>query len=227
MVPRVALAAVLGLAGGAVHLLRREEAANERADRERATDWQAAYALTTTLEERLGAREDLGVQNHMASVTRIKDGWLRLGVLRLVLWVLNLVARAAANKGSLGGIPSIHFARWVVLPDRRLLFLSNFDGSWESYLNDFIDLAAGALSAVWSNTANDVGFPATRWLVQGGARQADRFKSYARSSMVPASVWWSAYPELSASNIGNNMQLRAGLSAVLDLPASEAWLRRL
>jgi hypothetical protein len=63
--------------------------------------------------------------------------------------------------------------------------------------------------------------------VQGGARQADRFKSYARSSMVPASVWWSAYPELSASNIGNNMQLRAGLSAVLDPPASEAWLRRL
>ena len=35
-------------------------------------------------------------------------------------------------------ISTIHFARWVVIDnDQRLLFTSNFDGSWETYLRDF------------------------------------------------------------------------------------------
>jgi hypothetical protein len=122
----------------------------------------------------------------------------------------------------------IHFARWVITPDgRHLIFLSNFDGSWESYLNDFIDLAASGLTAVWTHTDNAVGFPRTRWLVREGARDEARFKAYARFSMVPTNVWYSAYPDISVANIDNNMRIRADLVAPLDRSATEAWLRRL
>ena len=36
---------------------------------------------------------------------------------------------------------------------------SNFDGTWERYLEDFIELAYPGLNGIWSNT---VGFPKTR-----------------------------------------------------------------
>jgi len=226
-VAKVALVCVVGVGARAVQQLRGEEQGDERADSRRVRDWQVAYADLAANEERLGHAEDRQGQNHMVSLTTVKPGWFRLAVLRVVLWALNIVARVTANKGTLGGITSIHFARWVITPDRRLLFLSNFDGSWESYLNDFIDRGAIGLTAVWSNTDNQVGFPATRWLVRGGARNADRFKAFARSSMVPTNVWYSAYPDIAASNVGNNMQIRDGLFAPPDPSSTEAWLRRL
>ncbi len=49
-----------------------------------------------------------------------------------------VIGGAAGNlypPGFLGTIGTIHFARWVTMPGSRdLVFLSNYDGSWESYL---------------------------------------------------------------------------------------------
>ena len=116
---------------------------------------------------RLEADEDFFALNHLSSIIAVKPGILRAAVLRGVLLVINLVARAVATDGKLGGIPSIHFAHWSVInKGRHLVFLSNFDGSWESYLGDFIDKAAPGLTAVWSNT---VEFPRTLLLAFRGA----------------------------------------------------------
>ncbi len=170
-------------------------------------------------------REDRGVQNQMTAFLNIKPGWFRLYTLRTVLAIVNLFARNVAHQGSLVGIPSIHFARWAIIDDgRRLLFLSNFDGSWENYLGDFIDKAAFGLTAIWTNAT---GFPKTRWLfLAGGARDEQRFKDYARRSQVATQVWYSAYKELTVQNINNNSLLRAGLYGTLDPEESEEWLRR-
>lgn len=224
---RAGLVGVAGLVVGTVRRLRAEERADEDHDLRRTPSWQEVYAEWTQHEDRLGAREDHEAQNHMVSVTQVKDGWFRFAVLRLVLFVLNLVARLNANQGSLGSITSIHFARWVLTPDRQLVFMSNYDGGWERYLNDFVERASPALTAVWSNTTNDLGFPVARWLVRGGAKDEPRFKAYARFSMVPTNAWYCAYPELSAANIGTNMAVRDGLSASPDPMATEAWLRHL
>ena len=176
-------------------------------------------------ELKLVELEDLVVQNQMTSVLNIKPGWFRLLTLKLVLGIVNLVARCS-NTGFLGGIPSIHFARWAIVDDnRRLLFLSNFDGSWENYLGDFIDKAAGGLTAIWTNT---VGFPKTRWLFrEGGARNAQRFKAYARKSQFPTQVWYSAYKQLTVQNINNNSRVRAGLYGDHSEAELLDWLRRL
>jgi hypothetical protein len=224
---RAVLAGLLAVAGGTAWALRRAEAGDDAADRRREVDWATTYARWSDNLPAIVRREDVQVQNHMVSVTEIKPGRLRYAVLRLVLWVIDLVARLSANRGRLGGIASIHFARWVITPDRRqLIFLSNFDGSWERYLTDFIDRAATGLTAVWSNTTNDVGFPSTRWLVQGGARDEARFKAYSRYSMVPTSTWYSAYPDRTVSDIANRMEVRRALFASLDADATRSWLRR-
>jgi hypothetical protein len=222
---RVVLANLVGSVGAAVVGLLSQERRDDRSDCER--NWQAAYAEWTVNEIELGRREDRQLQNHMVSVTQVKAGWLRLAVLRVVLFVLNFVARVTANQGTLGSITSIHFARWVITPQGQLVFLSNFDGGWERYLSDFVDRASPGLTAVWSNTQNDVGFPSARCLVRRGSRDEARFKAYARSSMVPAYVWYSAYPDISAGNIATNMAVRDGLFAPPDPAATEAWLRHL
>lgn len=164
------------------------------------------------------------VQNHMASFTQVKPGWFRLATLRVVLRIVNLVARAVFTKGKLLGIPSIHFAHWSLIDNgRRLLFVSNFDGSWENYLDDFIDKASIGLTAIWSNTG---GFPRTKFLICEGARDGARFKAYARDSQTYTNVWYSAYPHLTVEAIDNNSSIREDLFNALDDAQTRTWLWR-
>jgi len=180
----------------------------------------AAVRIVEADEDRPGC-----VQNHLASVVAVKQGPVRIAVLQAVLYVVNLVARVSATKGTLSGIPSIHFAHWSLIDeDRHLVFLSNFDGSWESYLGDFIDKAAIGLTAVWSNTAD---FPRTRFLAFRGAADGPRFRQWGRAHMCRSDVWYSAYPDLSMPAIDNNSAIREGLIAPLDREETEQWLRRL
>ena len=173
----------------------------------------------------LSDTEDFFAQNHLASVITVKPGLLRAVTLPAVLYVLNLIARVHYTEGTLGGIPSIHFAHWSVFNrGRHLLFLSNFDGSWESYLGDFIDKAAIGLTAVWSNTVN---FPRTRFLAFDGATDGPRFRQWARANQCRSQVWYTAYPRLTMPMIDNNTSLREGLFAPLDEEEVRAWLHRL
>ena len=174
--------------------------------------------------QKLQDQEDrpLVVQNHMVNLSHVKPGRFRRFTLRLVLWFANLRARTQTN-GTLGGIPSIHFAHWSQIDNgRRLLFLSNYDGSWENYLDDFIDKASRGLTAIWSHT---VEFPRTRWLVKGGAEDGPNFKAIARARQVPTNVWYSAYPDLTVQQIDKNSTIREQLFAPLDETAERAWLR--
>lgn len=153
------------------------------------------------------------VQNHLTSVVEIKTGMrgvsaskFRLKVLNRVLKIINAAARRVYIEGELGGIPTIHFAHWVVIDEgKRLLFVSNFDGSWESYLDDFIELAHAGLTAVWSNC---VGFPRSRFLVGEGATNGEAFKRWARRTSQVTRVWYHAYPELSVAQIDVNTTIR-------------------
>jgi hypothetical protein len=172
----------------------------------------------------LTALEDFEVQNQMTLITPIKPGWLRLFALRAVCWVIQQRATYVDTHGSLGGIPSIHFAHWNVIDGgRRLLFCSNYDGTWESYLGEFIDRGASALTAIWSNC---IEFPRTRLLMIGGARDEQRFKEWIRRFQIPTQVWYAAYPHLSVQNIQNSSEIRAGFSTELSDSACAAWLRR-
>ncbi len=163
------------------------------------------------------------VQNQLSNVTNIKVGWLRRTILLGVLKFTDLSGRYKYTKGKLGSIPSIHFARWILIDKgRRLLFLSNYDGSWESYLGDFIDKAATGLTAIWSNTD---GFPRARWLVNDGATDERRFKAYVRMTQTQTEVWYSAYKYLTVQDIWKNTSIREGLYEPQSEEETADWLR--
>lgn len=171
----------------------------------------------------LMSREDRVVQNHMASLCYVKPGRFRQLTLRVVLWLTNLVARVS-YKGSLIGLTTIHFAQWMLIDDgKRLLFLTNYDGSWENYLDDFIERAALGLTGIWSNTEN---FPRTKFLVLKGARDEPRFKAIARHTQAYTNVWYSAYPRQTVSSIDCNSTIREELFKSLDETATRKWLWR-
>jgi hypothetical protein len=185
-------------------------------------EWQGD--VDPRLQEELGARENFFAQNHMANMSDIKAGFARRVSARAVLMVANIGARLS-TKGTLGGIPSIHFAHWAFLDrGKRLLFCSNFDGSWENYLDDFIDKASKGLTGIWGGT---IGFPRARWLFLEGAKNGARFKAIARNKQVPSSVFYSAYEKLTGQAIDNNSAIRRDLFTDLDAAATKQWLRRL
>jgi hypothetical protein len=173
----------------------------------------------------LTSREDFTVQNQLTHLVAIKPGWFRLGLLKFVLWGINLLALVLYNKGKLGNIPTIHFARWVTIDHgKRLLFFSNFDGSWESYLGDFVDKAAVGLTAVWSNTNL---FPKTKNLIQDGATDEQRFKYWTRVHQIPTQVWYTAYKSLSVVNVLNNNLIHQGLFKTMTPDECKQWLLKL
>jgi hypothetical protein len=101
--------------------------------------------------------------------------------------------------------------------------MSNYDGSLESYMDDFINKVAWGLNAVFTHGRS---YPPTRWLVFGGARDEQAFKDFLRTHQVPTGVWYSAIKNLTTKNVSNNAAIRAGLSQKLDPRQLTKWLRR-
>jgi hypothetical protein len=179
--------------------------------------------ITETEEDLLEmlAHEDASAQNAMTHVVPIKPGLFRGAALRITLWVVDQVRRRLCFEGNLHGISSIHFARWVIHDGDTLVFFTNYDGSWEAYLGDFIDKAHIYLTAVWTNTR---WFPRTRFLVFDGASQAVTFKRWARTFQRVNPIWYSAYPDVTVENVLRNAQIRAGASGDVSDDETKRWL---
>lgn len=186
--------------------------------------FQPEYSAETVAQFReASVDENRFLQNQLTHLVPIKPGPLRWALIRAVFAALQFLAKNQFNQGKLGDIPSIHFARWVLIPDRGVLFFSNFDSSWQSYLGDFIDQASSGLTAVWSNT---VGYPRTTWLLTAGSRDAQRFLAWTRNHQLPSQVWYSAYPGTSIVNVNANTEIRRGLADPSSIDAA-SWLFRL
>jgi deferrochelatase/peroxidase EfeB len=208
----IAVAAVFLFIGIGYFLLRRAEA----------RDWVSDRAPNRTTNAAMFARENVIAQNHMISVTQRKPEFIRRLSTRLAFCFVGVGATKYFEPGFLSGIGTIHFARWVTPPGSPdLIFLSNYDSSWESYLEDFITRAHRGLTAVWSNT---IGFPRANNLFLDGATDGERFKRYARQSMVPSRFWYSAYPKLTTTVIRNNAKIRRGLSGSMTEDEAMSWL---
>jgi deferrochelatase/peroxidase EfeB len=167
-------------------------------------------------------RENYAAQNHLAALSVMKPGRLRRFTLRVAFWTIGQLSTRYFRPGFLGALGTINFARWVMVPGTGdLLFLSNYGGSWESYLEDFITKAHAGLTGVWSNT---VDFPKTSNLFQDGATDGERFKHWARRQQIPTAFWYTAYPELTTSNIRTNALIRQGLATAMTEDEARRWL---
>ena len=171
-------------------------------------------------------REDRIPQNHMGSVVLVKPGVLRMALFRTGHFALGLVLRVVAMDGYLGSMRTVHFAHWAFVNNAsRLMFLSNFDHSWDSYLDDFIEKAHGGLTLAWGS---GVGFPPTRFLVMDGASHGRQFKAWARHSMAVSRFWFSAYPDYTVDQIERHARIAEGLRKTSLSPAEAAeWVKDL
>jgi hypothetical protein len=157
----------------------------------------------------LAEQEDIDVSNHFNVFGQVKPGRLRLFTIRMGLLLLNYASRHIYTRGYLTRIQTIHFARWVLLDNnRRVFFASNYDGSADSYMDDFINKVAWGLNLVFSN---GVGYPRTRWLLKGGAEDEEKYKRTLRRNQLPSQSWYKAYPGLSAFDMARNSRIRQGL----------------
>ena len=171
-------------------------------------------------------REDFIAQNHMGSMVLVKPGLLRAVLIRAGLFGLALILRVVATSGYLGSMRTIHFAHWAMVGNgSRLMFFSNFDGSWESYLDDFIEKAHGGLTLAWGNC---IGFPPARFLSLEGATHGRKFKNWARHSMATTLFWFSAYRDYTVNQIERHARVASGLrQPTLSPEEAIAWTRDL
>jgi hypothetical protein len=118
---------------------------------------------------------------------------------RAVMAAIDSYSKRLSPPGSLMGISTIHFVKWLVIDNgRRLMMVSDYDGSWESYIDEFAEMILSGLDAIWETS---YGYP------PDGARDLPAFKRFLRSHQVPAEIFFSAYPEQTVLNIVNDRAL--------------------
>lgn len=157
----------------------------------------------------IAVREDHDVTNPYIVLGYLKPGLFRLSTVVFLLWLTGYGARHIFNRGHLARVQTIHFARWVYLNNRRqLFFASNYDGSLESYMDDFINKVSWGLNLLFSN---GVGYPRTRWLIRNGALNEQKFKYHIHRHQLPVEVWYKAYPGLTAFDLLRNSRIRQGI----------------
>jgi len=177
--------------------------------RQEKTDPELCWRVNQADSDRLSDAEDHYVTNQFNAMGSLKPGLVRLATAIGVLTVVNYAARHFVRRGRLGRIRTIHFARWVFLDGKkRMIFFSNYDGTVESYMDDFINKTGFGLNAVFSA---GIGYPRTNWLVLDGCQAEQKYKDFLRRHTLPSQVWYKAYLGLTAIDLERNTRIRQGL----------------
>jgi hypothetical protein len=130
---------------------------------------------------------------------------------------LAAMADAAADENvhaAVRQIGTLHDARHVIFDnDTRFMFASVFDGSWDTYIDDFAQTVVGArFDKVFSHSE---GFPG---VTDPGV------KDWFVAQQEPAGVFVSAYPDLTVQQIYKDQRVEEAFEAVLDTPEFRAAL---
>jgi len=187
------------------------------------TDPELCWRVDQTHSDRLAVLEDRETSNQFTAMGSVKPGLTRLWTLIGILSTVNYAARHIVRRGRLGRIRTIHFARWVFLDGKkRMVFFSNYDGTVESYMDDFINKAGFGLNAVFSC---GIGYPRTNWLIRDGCADEQKYKNFLRRHTLPTQVWYKAYPGLTAVDLERNGRIRDGLnSSSMSETETREWL---
>ena len=93
----------------------------------------------------------------------------------------------------------IHYARWTVREDRELVFTTNFDGSWESYIHAFVDTFPRLLDLIWSHCDGYAPETATNYR---------SFSEWVERHQVWTDTFYASYPDLTVKDIRWLRQLK-------------------
>ena len=160
-------------------------------------------ATKTAQPERPGLHD--GVAGEFLVMAKIKPG--QADALRKTLaGIRNDFMTGTAGREALKDIGTLHDARHVIFDnDTRFLFASVFDGSWDTYIDDFATTKiAENFELVFSHTE---GFPGIT---------DPKVKEWFVAHQVPALVFVSSYPELTTKQILKDQRVNEAFQAVLD-----------
>jgi len=190
------------------------------------SDMEIAPRPSADWVNKLARIEDYDVTNQFTAMGSLKPGLFRRWLLVYLLWLIQYTTRHIYTRGHLARVPSIHFARWVWIDNkRRLVFCSNYDSSLESYMDDFINKVAFGLNIVFSN---GIGYPTTNWLAFQGAKDEQKFKYYIRRHELPTEVWYDGHSGLTNFDLKRNALIRSGLEpASMTNAEAMQWLQLL
>jgi hypothetical protein len=128
--------------------------------------------------------------------------------LRLVFWAGRHLTFTLKK---LQQLSFIHFAHWAVIGPfpggerckySYLLFESNFNGTWDQYIDAFSEVVPARMKAIWGTS---YGFP--------GPLPVDPFKAYIRQNEYLTNHYWSAYPGASTTEIISAQRVAHALDA--------------
>lgn len=136
----------------------------------------------------------------------------------LWLWVVFWAGRnITATLKKLQMLSFIHYARWTVikrfpqegggerLRHSYLFFESNFNGTWDQYIDAFSEVVATRMKAIWGSS---FGFP--------GPLPVEPFKAYIRRNEYVANHYWSAYPGATTTEIVSAARVESALADFRD-----------
>lgn len=177
---------------------------------------------------RLEDVEDLQLKNAVTLWFPVRPTWMRRLLLRVILWGSERGCRHFWTNGALAQIDTIHYARLLQLDGgQTLLFMSDYDGSLDRYLLDFLGVGSSAVIPISSNVA---GCPPTKWLFKpvDPPTFGPRWTGLIRTYQLEIPVWYSAYPNLSVRDILSNAELRDGLfTETMTEAEAQRWVTKL
>lgn len=190
---------------------------------EHSAEQDPSKRLTLTSEQQTRLRqitklEDNIAQNQITVLTPIKPGCFHKFFLILILFVTSIIVQITQffASSSAPQLPVIHFARWVIIDRKKiqgsqhsyLLFESNYNQSWDSYIDDFVENFGSRMNLIWGNCTK---FPA------GGTQDIAWFKQYIRKHQYPAQIFYSAYPNSTVSTIQKEIEIQDAACQFLKL----------
>jgi hypothetical protein len=156
----------------------------------------------------------------MNVLTPIKPAWT--GLQHLIFWI----SRSAPSQlAGLLGLKFIHFARWVVirreqwpvvsdeqrvvlkasppLANDYMLFLSNFNGTWDQYIDAFADGIPSGLDFLWYTSTK---YPHSIPIAA--------FKDYISHNQIQTNYYYNATPGAAQRDIKRALVLRDALQTL-------------
>jgi hypothetical protein len=131
-------------------------------------------------------------------------------------WIQNLIFMASraipSSLSGLLGLRLIHFARWVIirrdqwpnvgqgaqtLTDDYMLFLSNFNGTWDQYIDAFADGIPGGLDLFWYAS---IKYP--------HSIPISSFKDYIGANQIQTNYYYNATPGAAQRDIKAALRVR-------------------
>ena len=146
-----------------------------------------------------------GRSNEFTLITNLKPG----GAERLRKKLASTAKFGNQNQVFADRIGTLHDLRFIIFDnDTKLLFASTFDGDWDAYINDFVELLPDFIDAAFGEAED---YPGVK---------DPKFKDTIVKHQITSTYFYSAYPDATVRDIRKALKVEKGLDVLLDAASS-------